>query len=86
MFFIFLLFLLFVIMFTVFYFIFHLFYFCFLFFIFLFLFIYLFFLCFPYFRGNSLNSRADLEFKEIRPFFHDDFSKKNEIQRFFKKS
>ena len=25
-------------------------------------------LLFPYFRGNSLNSRADLEFKEFRLF------------------
>ena len=47
------------------------------------------FLCFlilPYFRGNSLNSRADLELKEIRRFFHNDFSKKNEIQCFFSKN
>ena len=27
-----------------------------------------FFILFPYFRGNSLNSRAGLEFNEFRPF------------------
>ena len=63
-----------------------LFLFCFLLFIiFTFFFIFLFFfdfyvfslsLFFPYFRGNSLNSRADLEFKEIRLFPRWFFKKK----------
>ena len=58
-----------------------------LFFIFLFLFLYMylfklffvyyyFLLFFPYFRGNSLNSRANLEFKEIRLFSTMIFPKK----------
>ena len=42
-----------------------------LFFIFVDLFL---FFWFPYFRGNSLNSRAGIEFKEFRLFLHDYFS------------
>ena len=45
-----------------------------------------FFLCFPYFRGNSLNSRADLEFKEFRLLSTMIFQGKFEIHFFFKKS
>ena len=37
------------------------------------------FLCFPYFRGISLNSRADLEFQEFRLFPTIIFQKKIEI-------
>ena len=45
----------------------------------------LFFESFPYFRGNSLNSRADLEFKEFRLLSTMIFQEKNEIQRSFLK-
>ena len=38
----------------------------FLFFFYCFLFLFFIFVFFPYFSGNSLNSRADLEFKEIQ--------------------
>ena len=42
---------------------------------------------FPYFRGNSLNSRADLEFKEIRLFSTMIFQKKRlKFYVIFKKS
>ena len=43
------------------------------------------FYCFPYFRGNSLISRADLEFKGFR-FFPRLFRKKKKINIFFEKS
>ena len=42
-----------------------------------------FFLFFPYFRRNSLNSRADLEFKEIRLFSMMIFQKKMKFSGFF---
>ena len=44
--------------------------------LFLFFLILLYIFIFPYFRGNSLNSRADLEFKEIRLFSTMIFQKK----------
>ena len=52
-------------------------------FIYFYFFIFLFILFFPYFRGNSLNSRADLEFKEIRLFSTMIFQKKEWNSLFF---
>ena len=48
----------------------------FLFFFYCFLFLFFIFVFFPYFSGNSLNSRADLEFKEIQLFSTMIFQKK----------
>ena len=50
----------------------------------IYIYIYFYFLkCFPYFRGNSLNSRADLEFKEFRLFSTMIFQKKTWKSMFF---
>ena len=43
-------------------------------------------LCFPYFRGNSLTSRADLEFKEFRLSSTMIFQEKLKFSGFFEKS
>ena len=64
---------------------FKLFLFIFIFLIYIYIFL-LFFLIFPYFRGISLNSRADLEFKEIRLFSTMIFQKKRlKFYGFFQK-
>ena len=79
LFFVFLFYVLFVWFFLLFFFLFYCFLFVFFyifFFIFFYCFLFLFFLFFPYFRGNSLNSRADLDFKEIRHFSTMIFQKK----------
>ena len=50
---------------------------------FIFFYFFLFVFIFPYFRRNFLNSRADLEFKEIRLFSTMIFSKKKWNSMFF---
>ena len=52
--------------------------------VYIYIFIYLLLFIFPYFRGNSLNSRAGLEFKELRLFPTIIFQKDVEFHFFLK--